>query len=142
MTSSYVCACVHVCVCMCVCVCVGVQLCGGIAQVEEVVNGHGGWVEAKDRRTLLGQQRNGEQVRDKKNRTKCYLFLVGLSCLLHQRVKKGPDMFLLFLLQLLVQHVAHSMCFLNISCRKSAHSWALSRPFGVISNSFHRCRND
>lgn len=30
--------------------------------------------------------------------------------------KKGPSMmFLLFLLQLLVQHVAYSMCFLNIS---------------------------
>ena len=47
--------------------------------------------------------------------------------------KRAGMMFLLFLLQLLVHHVAQTTCFLNISWRIPASSWAFLEVIDQIS---------
>lgn len=103
--------------------------CGGsVVKMEKVVNGHGGWAEAKYRRTPWDQQRGGELVRAR-GKTKCYLRDPCKSALSPQpKGKKGQAG---HLLQVWVQWNTHSMCFLNISLRNSAHSWTWWRSFGV-----------
>lgn len=59
---------------------------GRVMEIEEVITGQGGWVDAMTR-TPLRSTKKWRVLRGKRERTKCYLFPASLSYLFNQRVK-------------------------------------------------------